>query len=847
MLQAHLSSSPAEPLTIATRFFAQVARTPERAALITQTQSMSYGELGEKVRGLANALTHHRLDSDAVAAFVLGSGAPRVIAMMACFDARIVFTPLEASYTDLALSELLEHSGASIILTDGDHVDRVQTIARDHVIIDVEKPPVVSEPSTPPPRALTDLAYIRYTSGSTGNPKGVMQSEAATLFAADAFADMVGMTPEHRIGMFQPFWPMQLIASLMHGASWHYIDPRVDDGVPDWLHHEAISVFTVPVAAYRRVVNGLTDEQFPALRFINLSGEVVNRTDIERIRAHVSPECLFINSYGSSECSRISRYEHRVGDPIDFNIVPAGRATPGRELVVLPEDGEDLAVKSNRGEIAVRSDFLPLGYWQNAPLTEKMFVADPTAPQKPMYRTGDVGVIDDSQCLHILGRIDHQVKIQGFRVLPSEVEDLLLAEPQVQEAAVVSHVSEDGKPQLVAFLKVPDATTFSIPGLRSKLRARMPRYMVPTRLYAQADFPRTYTGKVDRLALAKQCSLEADRVRESHPPGSEDERALADIWCRLLALDSVCVEDDFFELGGDSLSGAQLALEIEQQWRIPMSSSVLLEASTIRTLAHAISARSNQTHGSLIPIRGAGTNVPLFFIHGTNCYRYLRQWVRAGHPIYGLAQHFDGRPIRHHNFRALAAHYLREITAIYPDGPYAIAGHSLGGTLAHEIACQLRHQGRDVSLLALIDTASPLGNRPPRHWLSRQARLFNLADNYRTGLRQLTNHVAKEVQCRLAQLTDRRLTPELRRFYVDEIVYKSIYRRANRQHHPDRFDGDAVYLKAAIRSRNGNDDWATLISGNLEVWACDGNHQSMLLPPHNRSMIKTLNQYLERM
>ena len=839
-----LTESTAATGTIAERFYWQAERTPNQLAVVTQNRRIEYRELAIEVRRLANVIASVMDEPDAVVAFILDSGYPRVLAMMACFDAGAVFTPLEATYSEEHLTQLLVHANAKIILTDTANIERIAPIVDGHDVINVDALPTTVGPSSRHARPLTDLAYLRYTSGSTGAPKGVMQSEASTIFAADAFATIVGLDSTHRVGMFQPFWPMQIIASLLHGATWHHIDPRFNSDVIGWLIEEQITALSIPVAAYRRIINELNDEFLPRLSHINLSGEVVYRGDIERIRPHVNPQCRFINSYGASECSRISRYEQPVGDDVLFNIIPAGYATPGREIVLLKQDGD-----TNRGEVAVRSEFLPIGYWRNDALTQTMFAADPNNPDKKLYRTGDVGVIDESGCLHIRGRIDHQVKIDGFRVLPPEIEELLLAEPDIAEAAVITDPRFTVQTKMAAFLKPHTGLDVKVPDLRARLRARVPHHMVPHRFYVEAELPRGYTGKVDRRALAELLeAMPTEAETSATAPETAEQREMVGIWRDLLSVEHIGIDDDFFDLGGDSFSAAQMLLSVEQHFGVVLPTSVLLEATTVRDVVQRLDQTRPTKQRSLIPIRTEGKKRPLFFVHGTQCYRYLRQWVADGHPIYGLAQHFDGAPVRYATFTSLATRYIDEIRSVQPSGPYALAGHSLGGTLAHEVACQLAAAGETISLLALLDTAAPLGDtsRPYANWMMDRCRQMASQRDWRGGLKSLVAHADQRARCHLAHLRGKRLTPSQREFYVDEVVYGSLYRRANRQHRPNRLDAGAVYLQATVDSRDGAQAWRAHLTHELEVQTVPGDHFSMLHPPHFRASIRTLNALLDR-
>jgi aspartate racemase len=339
-------------------------------------------------------------------------------------------------------------------------------------------------------------------------------------------------------------------------------------------------------------------------------------------------------------------------------------------------------------------------------------------------------------------------------------------------------------------------------------------------------------------------------------PRTPQEKKLSEIWAEVLSLDNVGIYDDFFELGGHSLLAARLLAEIERKLGLRTPLSALLGAPTVEQLAALLFQKIEAATNSLIPVQTGGSRPPFFCVHGADGYIHFRRHLGSDQPFYGLAQHFSGREVRYTRIPEIAAHYIREMRSVQPEGPYFLGGHSMGGTIAFEMAQQFKKQGEDVALLVLLDSGPPRGSEIVRATRRLQARgrsyLRRLYQNIsRMSLGRLieqihsfTAYEMKLLACRMHHLFRVVLPPSLQAFYIDQVVYGKLYPRAMRQYRPEVYSGSVVYFKSELDTRPSIAAWQKKVGGPFEVYRVPGDHFTMLQEPHVGHLIDTLKDCL---
>ena len=331
------------------------------------------------------------------------------------------------------------------------------------------------------------------------------------------------------------------------------------------VNHSVPSVFR----QWASVLSGTED--ISSLRLIELGGEATTVGDVELYKRFLPASCVFVNGLASNETGTITRYMIDHSTPITGNSVPVGFAVPGKDLLLLDDDGNEVPA-GEVGEIAVRSRFLSPGYWNRPDLTAATFLADSARPDERTYRTGDLGSFLPDGCLIHKGRKDFRAKIRGIRVETVEVEATLQSHPAVQVAAVAIHDQHKGGHTLTAHVVFKPASPItSVDDLRTFLSGTLPDYMVPAAfVFHKTDLPRLLNGKIDRRGLSEAARARPSRSTPFEAPRDAVEWDVANIWTAVLGVHSISIHDSFVDLGGDSLSAAAVAARIEKAFNRPL-------------------------------------------------------------------------------------------------------------------------------------------------------------------------------------------------------------------------------------------------------------------------------------
>lgn len=580
--------------SVLARFAARVAAGPERPALSGAGCAVTYAELDAWANRIAIAILDHPAGTCPNVAIVVDHGPVKVAATVGALKSGRTLAAFDATYPDAALAELVAHAEAGVVLTDAPNARRAKTIGGHHcavVVVDV----IDALPDRRAPAVRIDpgaLAYLRYTSGSTGAPKGVMHSHATALHLALTSMGLLRLAPEDRLALFNPFWMSLVLGALMAGATLRCFDLKRDamNRIGPWLDDNRVTILPAFPTVFRQIAAAL-DRTGPCatVRCVFLSGEPVLDEDVRAARRLFPPVCVLINGYGSAEFSQIAAF-HCPRDGEIPGRLPAGHAVGGVEILVLDEQGRR-APAGTRGEVAVRAAHMTSGYWRRPDLTRRTLIADPDGGPAPVYATGDVGWVDAGGCLRIAGRRDQQIKVRDHRVMPAEVEDAITAHPAVKEAAVVAREGARGVTRLAAYVVPRADETFDATALRAFLRDSVPSYMVPTWFVAVSALPTLENGKVDRRALA---ALEPPgrRVDPAAAPRDALEAGLVDLWEETLGTAAIGIHDDFVDLGGDSLAATAMILEIARAYGVELEPEAAFgQGSTVAGLAELIRAR----------------------------------------------------------------------------------------------------------------------------------------------------------------------------------------------------------------------------------------------------------------
>jgi amino acid adenylation domain-containing protein len=579
-------------------FAAHAAKSPEAPAVSDAAETWTYAELDAAANRIAHRLIDCGVRPGHVVAVYAHRSAALVRAMLGTWKAGAAFAILDPAYPPARLAAQVRASKPHVILlvtaagdVPGDVIEALGESVKGAIVLGPKSddPDSIARfPATAPAvsAGADDLAYVAFTSGTTGTPKAIAGTHRPLAHFFGWYATEFGIGAADRVSLLSGLAHDPLLrdvfAPLSTGGRIVIPDPG-QVGTPGWLAGWMRDV-GVTVAhltpAMAQVVASAADADLPALRLACFGGDVLRAADVERLRA-LAPNAEAVNFYGATETPQAMGF-FRIPDDLAGvgPAVPLGRGIEGVDLLVVTPSGT-LAGIGERGEIAVRTPYLSRGYLNDAELTAARFIPNPLTgdPADRVYRTGDLGRYRLDGAVEPAGRVDGQVKVRGFRVELGEVEGALASHAAVREAAVVAR--ETG---LVAYWVPregsvePDAAS-----LRLHLKALLPEYMVPS-AYARLDrLPLTANGKVDRRALPEPESSATD----SRPaaPRTTTEEILAQLWAEVLRLDSVGVDDDFFALGGHSLLATRLLARVQNTLGVVLPLRAVFEGPTVAELA----------------------------------------------------------------------------------------------------------------------------------------------------------------------------------------------------------------------------------------------------------------------
>jgi len=582
--------------SIPDRFEQIVRRYPDSMAVKTKHYELTYDALNRMANRLAQAILAQCGEGNEPIALLFENDAPMVAAILGVLKTGRIYVPLDPSYPPARISTILEDSQADLIVTNTYNLPlarqliqgRLQWINTDEFdsSLSTENPGLSMSPDI--------LAWILYTSGSTGQPKGVVQNHRNVLSHIMAYTNNINICPDDRLTLLHSYSfsasQLNFFGALLNGAALFPFNLKWEgvERVGNWLMQEGISIYHSVPTVFRHFVSSLTGEvEFPQLRLIHLSGALVTRRDLELYKKHFSTESIFLHRIGATETQTIRWYFIDKESHISGSVVPVGYAVQNKEVVLLGEDGQEVGCNET-GEIAVRSRYLAVGYWRRPDLTRAKYLPDPNGGDERVYLTGDLGRMLPDGCLEYLGRKDLQVKIRGYRVEVTEIETLLLELPAVKEAAVVARGDVGNEKQLVAYIVATHDPVPSISELRRSLRQKLPDYMVPSNFVVMDALPLTLNGKLDRRALPEPGKSRPDLDAPFVAPRTPVEEQLAQIWAEVLDLDQVGIHDNFLDLGGNSLMATQVISRVRDAFQVELPLRSLFETPTVADLAVAI-------------------------------------------------------------------------------------------------------------------------------------------------------------------------------------------------------------------------------------------------------------------
>ncbi len=873
----------------------QAARRGAELAVVSGGGRLTYRELETQTNQLAGKLQSIGVKPGSRVAVCLPRGANELLTILAALKLGATYVPIDGGHPAERIQMILDDASPEVLVTHrellaiagptaGASGSGRATLLLDEVWSERETWP---QP-TPIPADPERLAYTLFTSGSTGRPKGVEVGRRALANFLRSMAHTPGLgegdrllaitTTTFDISCLELFLPLYVGATVDIVDRETAQDPRL---LRRRLEQEPITMLQATPATWRLLIEAGWQGGRP-LKML-CGGEALNPVLANQLLSRGSE---LWNMYGPTETtvwSAIKRIEP------GFDLITIGRPIDDTDIHLVDESLR-LVPAGIVGEIVIGGRGLARGYRGRPDLTAERFATGtPDVPGERLYRTGDLGRRLEDGDIECLGRVDHQIKIRGFRVELGEIESALRAVPGVREVLVLARSDGPGDPRLLAYWVGPAKH----PELIEAARVRLPHYMRPNGYVNLDAFPLNTNGKIDRKALPPPTDETLARSGSIEPPRSDRERKLLEIWKSLLQTDAISIKDNFFDIGGTSLKAVSLMIELEKSFGKTFPLSVLLDGPTVEGLAAQLGSPA-EASSSVVLLTDGGPEPPLFFVHDglgeVLLYRNLAMRLKPGRPIYGVRP-LSRRacPIAHTRLADMAAYYAREIRKIQPEGPYLLAGLCTGGLIALEMARQLRGQGLEVALLALIDTPHNRGRkksltvkRLTALWEASTAAGQETSSSDRArrvvaGTAKKLSNVVRYESRRLTEEASRAIRIKLLRHFLDRdrplpslvqnISVREVLWVAEKEHVlPPTYEGAVVLFRATKKS--GALEGA-VIDGipvddtpyvdryvepkfgwehhlpSLEVEDVPGGHSSILMEPNVEVLAKKLQGYLD--
>lgn len=596
----HAGPASGEPLWV--RFQRRVTDGPAREAIVTPVDSLDYAGLDLAARAVASALLEEGMPRQGRVVVMTGYGIHAAAAMLGVLGAGLSFVPVDPEIPPGRLATILDDIEPAAIVVDSTTAEMLDGCGAVRArILEMETLPTPSPGRALPGDtvSLDEMAYVLYTSGSSGEPKGVVQSHRGLLAHVDGYVNSLGIEPDDRLSLLSSFAfdsaIQDLFAAMAHGATLCAIDLRRHDARAawDWLQSAAVSIFHATPTVYRHLVADLPrSAQMTSARVMILGGEEAHAGNAHAFAGRFPEHCQFINGYGASESTTALAERIDPGRVAYTGPLPVGRPVGGMCVALLDEAGRDNEVF---GEIALIGDHVAREYWRRPALSAERF-RDHGGTR--MFLTGDIARRRANGSIVCLGRKDHQVKIRGMRVELAEVDGAIGLHTSIADACVVRAVHAGD--QLVAYF-VATGPVPSTDDLRAHLRELLPQYMIPSHFVGAASLPRTVSGKVDRRSLAAR-PLTESAVRGSDEdaimPRTDMEQAVAEVWRELLKVERIGVHDSFLDLGGHSLLATRMVARVRQELGVDLSLDAVFKSPTVAGIAghveHEKSTRAQQ-------------------------------------------------------------------------------------------------------------------------------------------------------------------------------------------------------------------------------------------------------------
>jgi amino acid adenylation domain-containing protein len=847
-------------------FEEQAERIPDAVAVVFSDQNLTYRDLNERANRLAHHLIGLGVEPETLVGLCVERSAELVISILGILKAGGAYVPLGVDYPPQRLEFMLRDSGLKFLVTQRQLVGRLPETDCTMFCLADEDPSFQNLARFNPSARVhaESLAYVMYTSGSTGQPKGVQIPHAAVVNLLCAMAKQPGLTaadrllsvttPTFDISVLELLLPLTVGASLEIASSAIVSDPAE---LSSDLSTCGATVMQATPATWQMLINhGWSGRE--NLKVL-CGGESMPRSIAATLCDRTTP---LWNMYGPTETTIWSTI-YKVSDVPSCHLI--GRPISNTQVYVL-DAHRNLVPIGVPGELYIGGVGLSRGYLNRPELTAEKFVQNTFSDKADakLYRTGDLVRWRADGNLEFLGRIDDQVKLRGFRIELGEIETALNESPDVAQCVVTLREDRPDDKRLVAYYVPAPGTRLNTSQLKSHLQDRLPDYMLPATFVEIEKLPLTSSGKIDRRGLPAPDDSRPDLETGYAIPRNPIEQQLASIWSEVLGIQEIGIHDNFFVLGGHSLLAVRLFASIEKSFGRRLPLAALFQHGTVGHLAELlVELRPETDIATVLSLQPEGDGRPLFMMPtiagGAMVSRALFECLDGRFPIFGLQLSLAPQNLEQiQDFRTTAGCLVAALRKFQPQGPYALAGFSFGGMMAFEVASQLKEMGEEVDLLAVIDTGPGRRGLDPQ-WNDRWTRIPRIAVNMPSWLRE-------EVRTFSASQFTERSVRKLRQFFrffaskglakkeLDDVfdlgripiqnreLTQALY-TGFRDYIPRPYSGKLTLIRAQtgplLSGRSQDLGWSRFAS-NLDIRHVSGNHETIWHPPHVTELARQL-------
>ncbi|URZ17242.1 non-ribosomal peptide synthetase [Clostridium felsineum] len=875
-------SNYSQSRTITGLFEDQVKKIPDNTALIFENKKLSYKKLNEKVNSLARVLREKGVEKDVIVGIMIEKSIEMIVGIMAILKAGGAYLPIDPEYPKDRINYVIDDSGTKLVITQKKFEGRIQNKIVEICYIDNEELYKYDVDNLGEIAGKDNLAYVIYTSGTTGRPKGVMIKHSSmmntlmflqkhyTMDQNGAYLQKTNYSFDVSIseifGWFIGGGKLVILGKGYEKDAKNVIKTIIDNSVSHV--NFTSSMFNL----FLNEINEDNVKKLKRLKYILTAGEALkikNNNIFQKLIKVTNIE----NLYGPTEASiYATKYSlnNILGD-IPNNI-PIGKPIDNIRIYIVDRNNKLVPV-GVAGELCISGEGLAKGYLNNEKLTNKKFVVNPYDPQERMYKTGDLARWLSDGNIEYLGRIDHQVKIRGFRIEVGEIESNLLKIEGIKECIVIARDEGYNKYLCAYYVGEKD---YNVREIREKLSEKIPEYMLPSYFVKLNNMPVTTNGKIDRRALPK-LEWKINTGVKYEAPRDEVENKLVEIWEKVLGTKNIGIDDNFFEIGGDSIRAVNVASKIAQKLNVSISVSNVYVFKNIRNISQFVKKNSIQEDfwqdENLVFLKKSDSaDKNIFFIHdGTgqvDGYIELVKKISSQYNCWGLnfREYKEYYP-KNINIEELANQYLLVIKNIQKSGPYYIAGWSNGGTIAYEIVRQIELLGESVKVFFVIDSV------PPNIYLSKKIPKFNVDTEKKFlgkvidkfDIEQLAkNNISLESIYSLVvnKLEDLNIIIENIKYRgimenmpnynkmsgIEKIRFINIIRSINcaclRYIPKSNISTEVNYIKATKSVNIIDKEWQSYCNTKINVHNVNGSHFSIFRQPYVNEVSKIINNLL---